>query len=104
MQKTGITWDSVPVQGVMVKDLRNDNFDIFREQAVLSKRMDHKDVEATNEQLLDSLNLLENGQLKRGAILLFIIIRKSGYQESMLRLDILNRILNCGIRMKFRAR
>ncbi len=61
----------MPVQGVTVKDLRNDSFDIFREQAVLSKRMDRKDVEATNEQLLDSLNLLENGQLKRAAILLF---------------------------------
>ena len=67
MQKTGITWDSVPVQGVMVKDLRNDSFDIFREQAVFSKRMDRKDIDATNEQLLDSLNLLENGQLKRAA-------------------------------------
>lgn len=33
--------------------------------------MDRKDVEATNEQILDSLNLLENGQLKRAAILLF---------------------------------
>lgn len=55
----------------MVKELRNDSFDIFREQAVLSKRMDQKDVEATNEQLLDSLNLLENGLLKRAAILLF---------------------------------
>ena len=71
LQKTGITWDSVPVQGVMVKDLRNDSFDIFREQAVLSKRMDRKDIEATNEQLLDSLNLLEDGQLKRAAVLLF---------------------------------
>lgn len=40
-------------------------------QAVLSKRMDKKDIDATNEQLLDNLNLLENGQLKRSAILLF---------------------------------
>lgn len=71
LKKTGITWDSVPVQGVIVSDLRNDSFDIFREQAVLSKRMDKKDIEATNEQLLDSLNLLENGTLKRAAILLF---------------------------------
>lgn len=55
----------------MVKDLRNDSFDIFREQAVFSKRMDRKDINATNEQLLDSLNLLENGQLKRAAVLLF---------------------------------
>ena len=71
LQKTGITWDSVPVRGITVQDLRNDSFDIFREQAVLSKRMDSKDIDATNEQLLDSLNLLENGQLKRAAILLF---------------------------------
>ncbi|MGL5434985.1 MAG: ATP-binding protein [Lachnospiraceae bacterium] len=71
LQKTGITWDSVPVQGVSVKELRHDSFDIFREQAVLSKRMDKKDIESTNEQLLDSLNLLENGMLKRAAILLF---------------------------------
>lgn len=71
LQKTGITWDSVPVQGVSVQDLRNDSFDIFREQAVLSKRIDSKDIDATNEQLLDNLNLLENGQLKRAAILLF---------------------------------
>lgn len=59
LKKTGITWDSVPIQGVSVRDLRNDSFDIFREQAVLSRRMDKKDIEATNEQLLDSLNLLD---------------------------------------------
>lgn len=71
LQKTGITWDSVPIQGVTVQDLRNDSFDIFREQAVYSKRMDNKDIDATNEQLLDSLNLIGDGQLKRAAILLF---------------------------------
>lgn len=71
LQKTGITWDSVPIQGVTIQDLRNDSFDIFREQAVRSKRMDKKDIDATNEQLLDSLNLLENSHLKRAAILLF---------------------------------
>lgn len=31
LQKTGITWDSVPIQGVTIQDLRNDSFDIFRE-------------------------------------------------------------------------
>lgn len=71
LRKTGITWDSAPIQGVTVQDLRNDSFDIFREQAVLSKRMDKKELDATNEQLLDSLNLLDNGMLKRAAILLF---------------------------------
>lgn len=71
LQKTGITWDSIPVQDVSVHDLRNDSFDIFREQAVLSRRMDSKDIDVNNEQLLDSLNLIEDGQMKRAAILLF---------------------------------
>ncbi len=71
LKKTGITWDSVPIQDVAVRDLRNDSFDIFREQAVLSKRMDKKDVDSSNEQLLDSLNLLDHGMLKKAAILLF---------------------------------
>ncbi len=71
LKKTGITWDSVPVEGVSVRDLRNDSFDIFKEQAVRSRRMDKKDVDASNEELLDSLNLLENGMIKRSGILLF---------------------------------
>lgn len=100
LQKTGITWDSVPVQGVTTQDLRNDSFDIFREQAVLSRRMDRKDVEATNEQLLDNLNLLDNGLLKRAAILLFHHNPEKWIPGASLRLGILNRIPNCGIRMK----
>lgn len=71
LRKTGITWDSVPVYGVTVDELRNDSFDIFREQAVLSKRLDEKDIKASNTHLLDSLNLLDDGALKRAAILLF---------------------------------
>lgn len=71
LKKTGITWDSVPIQDITVRDLRNDSFDIFREQAVLSKRMDKKDIDSSNEQLLDSLNLLDHGMLKRAAVLLF---------------------------------
>ena len=71
LKKTGITWDSVPIDNVSVSDLRNDSFDIFREQAVLSKRMDKKDVNATNEQLLDSLKLIESEKFTRAAVLLF---------------------------------
>lgn len=28
LKKTGITWDSVPIQDVAVRDLRNDSFDM----------------------------------------------------------------------------
>ena len=71
LKKTGITWDSVPIQSVSVKELRNDSFDIFREQAVKSKRMDEPDIQVSNEQLLDNLNLINEGSLTRAAVLLF---------------------------------
>ncbi len=71
LRKMGITWDSVPVCGVQIDDFRNDSFDIFREQALLSKRLDEKDINASNAHLLDNLNLLDDGVLKRAAILLF---------------------------------
>lgn len=67
----GLTWDSIPIQKIEVESFRNDSFDIFREQAILSKRMDRKDLEVNNKQLLENLNLLEDGMLKRAAILLF---------------------------------
>jgi len=71
LKKTGITWDSVPVQGITVQELRNDSFDIFREQAVKSRRMDEPDIQVGNEQLLDNLNLLNEGLLTRAAVLMF---------------------------------
>lgn len=43
---------------------------IFDSKA-FSKRMDKKDIDTSNEKLLDSLNLLDHGMLKRGAFLLF---------------------------------
>lgn len=71
LKKTGITWDSVPVQSVSAQELRNDSFDIFREQAVKSRRMDEPDIQVSNEQLLDNLNLINEGALTRAAVLLF---------------------------------
>ena len=44
---------------------------IFIENAEKLQGNLQKDIDATNEQLLDSLNLLENSHLKRAAILLF---------------------------------
>ena len=71
LKKTGLTWDSVPIDKVEVKDLRNDAFDIFREQAVKNKRMSKDDVSIDNEELMDSLNLIDDGNIKRAGILLF---------------------------------
>lgn len=67
----GSTWDSVPIADLKAEELRNDSFDIFREKAILSRRIDEDALEMTNAQLLESLQLMENGLLKRAAVLLF---------------------------------
>ena len=72
LKKTGITWDSVPIANVDVNKIRNDAFDIFREQAVKNGRMSKENVDIDNLELLDSLNLIdENDNIKRAGILLF---------------------------------
>ncbi len=71
LSKTGYKWDAVPVDDVTVEDLDKESFDIFRREALRSGRMTEKDLNLSNEQLLDSLGLLEHGKLKRAAILLF---------------------------------
>ena len=71
LSKTGYKWDSVPVDDVTVEDLDKESFDIFRREALRSGRMTEADLNMSNEQLLNSLGLLERGKLKRAAILLF---------------------------------
>lgn len=56
---------------VKPSELRFDSFDIFRERAVKSSRMSPENVNIDNEQLLDSLNLLDGGIMKRAGVLLF---------------------------------
>lgn len=70
-EKTGITWDSIPLDNLSADDFWRDSFDIFRKQAILSKRMDEKDLNMTNEQLLDSLGLIKNGKISRAGMMLF---------------------------------
>lgn len=71
MSKTGYKWDAVPVDGVVVENLDKESFDIFLREALRSGRMTKEDLDMSNEQLLDSLGLLDNGKIKRAAILLF---------------------------------
>lgn len=71
LSKTGYRWDAVPVDGVTVEDLDKESFDIFRREALRSGRMTEEDLNISNEQLLDSLGLFEQGRLKRAAILMF---------------------------------
>jgi len=71
LSKTGYKWDAVPVDGVSIEDLDKESFDIFRREALRSGRMTEEDLNMNNGQLLDNLGLIENGRLKRAAILLF---------------------------------
>lgn len=69
--KTGIRWEDVSIIGVTIDDLDKDSFDIFRREALRSKRMAKNDLKMSNEELLDNLGLITENGLKRAAILLF---------------------------------
>lgn len=73
LQRQGKKWDGVPVPNITADDLKNDTFDFFRKKATKSKRLETEDIEGTNQELLESLQLYleEEKMLKRAAILLF---------------------------------
>lgn len=71
LQKKGKRWDGVPIPNVSVKDLKQETFDFFRKRGTKSQRLSEDSLTDTNEHLLENLKLLENGYLKRAAILLF---------------------------------
>ena len=71
VRKTGYRWDAVPVDNVAVSDLDIESFEIFRKEAVRTERMTKRDVECSNEELLEKLGLITDGKLKRAAVLLF---------------------------------
>ena len=71
LRKTGTTWDDTTVDGVSVSDLDKTSFDIFRKNALDSGRMSEADLNVSNAELLEKLDLVKNGQLTRAAILLF---------------------------------
>ncbi len=69
--KTGIRWEDVFITGVSADDLDKESFEIFRREALHSKRMTKDDLNMSNRDLLDSLGLVTNNGLKRAAVLLF---------------------------------
>ena len=57
-------------------DLDRESIDIFKREAVRKKRMTKDDLDMSNEELMDHLDLLEGDRLKRAAVMLFY--RKPG--------------------------
>jgi len=70
-ERTGLSWESVPVEHVDLDDLWRESFSIFKSHALASHRMTREDLECTDSQLLDKLELLEDGKLTRAGVLLF---------------------------------
>ena len=71
LRKTGQKWDAVPYDGITVDMLDHESFEIFRREALRTKRLHQEDLNCTNAELLDKLGLILDGKLKRAAILLF---------------------------------
>ncbi len=71
VEKTGYRWDAVPVDNINADDLDSESFEIFRREAVKNGRMTKEDLDISNEKLLDNLDLLVDGKLKRAAVMLF---------------------------------
>lgn len=71
INKTGEKWDSLNVSGISIQDLDPESFRIFRRAAARSERLPDTDSELSNEELLQYLGLIRNGELTRAAVLLF---------------------------------
>ena len=71
LQKQGKRWDSVTIPKVTIADLKQETLAFFRERGIRSKRLPENISQDDLEQLLENLNLIEEGNLKRAAILLF---------------------------------
>ena len=71
MSRTGMKWDAAPVSDIAIDDLDNESFSIFRREALRSGRMMKTDLEISNAELLEKLNLLVDGKLKRAGALCF---------------------------------
>ena len=71
LKKMGKTWDSIPVEKGSVSDLDSKVIAKFCEMAVKKKRLNPEVLKEKEEDLIEKLQLIEDGKLKRAAILLF---------------------------------
>jgi len=69
--KIGKRWDGVEIPTVSLQDLKAESVQRFRNKAHKSRRVDEDILNDNLEVLLEDLQLLENGFLKRATVLLF---------------------------------
>lgn len=71
LHKYGKKWDGVTIPNVQISELKQETFEFFKQKGIEAKRLDEKCLKESTEQLLSNLKLIENGYLKRAALLLF---------------------------------
>ena len=71
MRKLGVHWEDGTVDNLTVDDLDEESFRIFKREALRKKRMTKEELDIPREELLNKLQLMENGKLRRSAVLLF---------------------------------
>ena len=70
LKRTGKTWDDIPEQRASVNDIDEITVKQFLKDARIAKRINVED-DINISDLLEKLRLLENGKIKRAAIVLF---------------------------------
>ena len=71
LKKAGKTWDDVIEEGASLSDIDENSIKTFVKDALKSGRMPNDIGELSSTELLDKIRLLDNGKLKRAAIILF---------------------------------
>jgi ATP-dependent DNA helicase RecG len=71
LKKIGKTWDSLPVPGYSISDLKSDAIKLFRKKALQSGRLTQGELDVSDEVLFQNLRLIENGQLITAAVMMF---------------------------------
>ena len=71
LQRSGKRWDGITIPKLSVFDLKREALERYKVKAIKSKRVDDEILNDKDEILLDDLHLLEDGHLKRAAVLLF---------------------------------
>lgn len=71
MTKTGLKWDAATISDIGTNELDKESFDIFRREALRSGRMSKEDLNIADAELLEKLDLVADGKLKRAGALCF---------------------------------
>ncbi|MFH1322029.1 MAG: ATP-binding protein [Bacteroidota bacterium] len=71
LKKAGKTWDDVIESKAKIEDIDHDAIEAFKKGATKSKRLPSVENEDDINQIFENLRLIDNGELKRSAVLLF---------------------------------